>query len=362
MAASSTSSSFPLFMLLISSLLLLGSFASASEKQYAASAPVKKGLSSAFYESSCPDLDSIVRKQLKKIFKKDIGQAAGLLRLHFHDCFVQGCDASVLLDGSASGPSEQNAIPNQTLRAKAFEIIEALRELIHKECGSIVSCADIVALAARDSVVLSGGPEYSVPLGRRDGQSFATQEVTLDLLPAPTSTASTLIEKLATNQKLDATDLVALSGGHTIGLGHCSSFTERLYPTQDPTMAKTFANDLKEVCPKSDTNATTVLDKRSPNKFDNKYYVDLMNREGLFTSDQDLYTDSRTKGIVESFALDEELFFEQFAKSMIKMGQLSVLTGKKGEIRADCSVRNSDNAKLKTVVEEDVDVEYHSEL
>ena len=207
----------------------------------------------------------------------------------------------------------------------------------------------------------SGGPEYSVPLGRRDGKNFATQDVTLDLLPAPTSDASTLIEKLATNQKLDATDLVALSGGHTIGLGHCRSFGERLYP-QDPTMAKTYANDLKEVCPTKETNATTVLDKRSPNKFDNKYYVNLMNREGLFTSDQDLYTDSRTKGIVESFALDEELFFEQFAKSMIKMGQLSVLTGKKGEIRADCSVRNSDNAKLKTVVEEEEEVEARSEL
>ena len=208
----------------------------------------------------------------------------------------------------------------------------------------------------------SGGPEYSVPLGRRDGKNFATEAVTSDLLPAPTSDASTLIEKLATNQKLDATDLVALSGGHTIGLGNCSSFEERLYPTQDPTLAKTYANDLKEVCPTEGTNATTVLDKRSPNKFDNKYYVNLMNREGLFTSDQDLYTDSRTKGIVESFALDEELFFEQFAKSMIKMGQLSVLTGKKGEIRADCSVRNSDNAKLKTVVEEEEEVEARSEL
>lgn len=67
---------------------------------------------------------------------------------------MQGCDASVLLDGSASGPSEQDAPPNLTLRAKAFEIIEDLRELVHKECGSVVSCADLVALAARDSVVL----------------------------------------------------------------------------------------------------------------------------------------------------------------------------------------------------------------
>jgi peroxidase len=106
---------------------------------------------------------------------------------------------------------------------------------------------------------------------------------------------------------------------------------------QDPTMDKTFAKDLKQICPMQDSNDTTVLDIRSPNKFDNKYYVDLMNRQGLFTSDQDLYTDSRTKDIVTSFAVDEDMFFEQFAKSMIKMGQLSVLTSKEGEIRANCS-------------------------
>ena len=66
---------------------------------------------------------------------------------------MQGCDASVLLDGSASGPSEQEAPPNLTLRAKTFKIIEDLRELVHKECGRVASWADIVALAIRDSVV-----------------------------------------------------------------------------------------------------------------------------------------------------------------------------------------------------------------
>jgi peroxidase len=111
--------------------------------------------------------------------------------------------------------------------------------------------------------------------------------------------------------------------------------------------------NLKQVCPTEDSNDTTVMDIRSPNKFDNKYYVDLMNRQVLLTSDQDLYTDSRTKSIVTSFAIDEDLFFEEFAKSMIKMGQLSVLTGKHGEIRANCSVRNSDNIKLASVVEDD---------
>ena len=47
--------------------------------------------------------------------------------------------------------------------------------------------------------------------------------------------------------------------------------------------------------------------------------------------------------------------------SMIKMGQLIVLTGRGGEIRANCSVRNSENELyLKEMV--DVDEESRSEL
>jgi peroxidase len=202
------------------------------------------------------------------------------------------------------------------------------------------------------SSLQSGGPDYEVPLGRKDSLSFATQEATIQNLPSPDNNTAILLEALAL-KNLDATDLVALSGAHTIGLGHCAGFGGRLYPTQDSTMETEFANDLKEICPTTDTDATTVLDIRTPDKFDNKYYVDLVNRQGLLTSDQDMYTDSRTKGIVTSFADDEDLFFEQFAKSMIKMGQMSVLTGTDGEIRANCSVKNSDNVELKTLVDEE---------
>ncbi|XP_022772369.1 peroxidase 12 [Durio zibethinus] len=337
-------------VILISSIFLAPYFSISEAHSYA---PIVSGLSLSFYKSSCPKVESIIRKQLKKVFKDDIGQAAGLLRLHFHDCFVQGCDASVLLDGSASGPSEQDAPPNLTLRAKAFEIINDLRDLVDEECGRVVSCADIVAIAARDSVCLSGGPDYDVPLGRRDGLTFATTNVTLENLPSPSSDASTILASLAT-KNFDPTDVVALSGGHTIGLSHCPSFTDRLYPTQDPTMDKTFANNLKGICPTANSTNTTVLDIRSPDKFDNKYYVDLMNRQGLFTSDQDLYTDSRTKDIVTSFAINETLFFEKFVQAMIKMGQLGALTGNSGEIRANCSVRNTDNKSyLVSVVEEE---------
>ncbi|KAD6119447.1 hypothetical protein E3N88_10718 [Mikania micrantha] len=352
------SSSFIFISLLIFSSLLYVSEAD----DY--SAPIVKGLSWDYHHKTCHKLEKIVRKHLKKVFKDDIGQAAGLLRLHFHDCFVQGCDGSVLLEGSHGGPSEQTAPPNQSLRKQAFVIIEDLRNLVHRECGRVVSCADIVALAARDAVHLSGGPDYDVPLGRKDGLSFATQNATLANLPPPSSNASTILSSLAT-KNLTPTDVVALSGGHTIGISHCSSFASRLYPTQDPTMDKTFAQGLKEVCPTNTTDATTVMDIYSPIKFDNKYYVDLMNREGLFTSDQDLYTYKVTKPIVESFAHDEKLFFEEFVKAMIKMGQLQVLTGEKGEIRAHCSIRNPDNKNYFSylVEEEDQsDLETRAEL
>ncbi|KAL3513943.1 hypothetical protein ACH5RR_026660 [Cinchona calisaya] len=346
----STIKSLTSFLFLISSSFLLHSSFHVTKAQAQSYPPLVEGLSWDFYDNSCPKLESIIRKQLKKVFKQNIGLAAGLLRLHFHDCFVRGCDGSVLLAGSASGPSEQDAPPNLTLRLEAFQTIDDLRRRVHKRCGRVVSCSDVTALAARDAVYLSGGPNYSVPLGRRDGLNFATRNETLSFLPPPTSNTSALITSLA-KLNLDAYDLVALSGGHTIGIGHCGSFRNRLYPTQDPVMDKTFAKNLYGTCPTSNSNDTTVLDIRSPNRFDNKYYVDLMNRQGLFTSDQDLYTDRRTKGVVTSFAIDQQLFFERFAYSMVKMGQLSVLTGNQGEIRANCSIRNVD-LFLSSVVED----------
>ncbi|KAH9626050.1 hypothetical protein KSS87_000370 [Heliosperma pusillum] len=316
--------------------------------------PIVPGLSNTFYSTSCPDLESIVRSHLLQVFLNDTTQAAGLLRMHFHDCFVQGCDASVLLDGSASGPSEQDAIPNFTLRPEAFKIINDLQTLVQCQCGQVVSCADITALAARDSVLLSGGPSYNIPLGRRDSPNFASQNVTKANLPGPTFNSTQLLNALSL-KNLTATDLVALSGAHTIGRGHCVSFTNRVYPTRDPTLDQTLYNNLKLTCPAANTTNTTNLDIRTPNFFDNKYYVNLMNRQTLFTSDQTLYTDSRTKPIVTSFALNQTLFFEKFVDAMLKMGQLSVLTGTQGEIRANCSApnANSNNMGAWSIVEED---------
>ncbi|KAL9265851.1 Peroxidase 12-like protein [Drosera capensis] len=329
-----------------------------------------KGLEWAFYDYSCPQVETIIRKHLEKVFKQDIGLAAGLLRIHFHDCFVQGCDGSVLLDGTAANPSEQQAPPNLSLRRGALQAINDLQALIQDECGDqVVSCADIAAIAARDAVHLSGGPKYHIPLGRKDSLTFATQATVSANLPSPFSNATKILALLAT-KGLDAIDTVALSGAHTIGLSHCFSFLPRLYPTQDPTLDPTLAAKLKIVCPTNTSTNTTDMDSLTPNTFDNKYYVNLVERRGLFTSDEDLFVENVTKGIVESFAEDQELFFDKFVKAMIKMGQVGVLTGTQGEIRLNCSSASAvgvdgnvaSDVVLETVVVDAEDVPLRDEL
>ncbi|XP_057869139.2 peroxidase 12 [Cryptomeria japonica] len=329
------------------------------------------GLSWTFYNTSCPNLESIVKSTLDTFFDDDITQAAGLLRLHFHDCFVQGCDASILLN-ITDNSSERQQIPNLTLRDMAFTIIDQIKVAVEANCSGVVSCADILTLAARDSVAKSGGPEYPVPLGRRDSTTFANSTTVLANLPAPTSNVDELVGNFS-NKGLNMTDLVALSGGHTIGVGHCGSFQNRLYNittgvrVQDPTLNQTFASNLYLVCPVvNDTVNFTNLDLQTPDDFDNDYYLNVQNNQSLFTSDQTLYDNSTTQGIVDTFASNQTLFFTDFILGMLKMGQLDVLTGTEGEIRSNCSVANSasanDDQGIRSMVDsgEDLASSFHS--
>ncbi|XP_037470484.1 cationic peroxidase SPC4-like, partial [Triticum dicoccoides] len=72
--------------------------------------------------------------------------------------------------------------------------------------------------------------------------------------------------------------------------------------------------------------------------------VNLVNWEGLFVSDQDLFTNATTRPIVERFARSQRDFFDQFGVSMVKMGQIKVLTGDQGQVRRNCSARNTGTA------------------
>ncbi|KAL0283943.1 UNVERIFIED_CONTAM: Peroxidase 1 [Sesamum angustifolium] len=125
-----------------------------------------RGLSVGFYNETCPSVEAIVHETTAKFVSRAPSLAPALLRMHFHDCFVRGCDGSVLLNSTANNTAKRDAFPNQSLRG--FQVIDAVKSAVEK-CPGRVSCADILALVARDAVSLVKGPRWKVPLGRRDG-------------------------------------------------------------------------------------------------------------------------------------------------------------------------------------------------
>jgi hypothetical protein len=65
----------------------------------------------------------------------------------------QGCDGSVLLDDTSSSKGEKTALPNKG-SLRGFEVVDKIKSAVEKECPGVVSCADILAIASRDSVVI----------------------------------------------------------------------------------------------------------------------------------------------------------------------------------------------------------------
>lgn len=299
-----------------------------------------------FYSRSCPNAEKIVQDYVNRHIHNAPSLAAAIIRMHFHDCFVRGCDASVLLNTTSSNnQTEKVATPNLTLRG--FDFIDKVKSLLEAACPAVVSCADIVALVARDAVVATGGPFWRVPTGRRDGTISRSSEA-LNNIPPPTSNFTNL-QRLFANQGLDLKDLVLLSGAHTIGISHCSSFSNRLYNftgvgDQDPALDSEYAANLKaRKCRSLNDNTTIVeMDPGSFRTFDLSYYSLLLKRRGLFQSDSALTTNSATLSFVNQLLQGPlQNFFAEFANSMEKMGRINVKTGTTGEIRKHCAVVNS---------------------
>ncbi|GAU40095.1 hypothetical protein TSUD_389450, partial [Trifolium subterraneum] len=240
-----------------------------------------------FYSSTCSQAESIVKSTVAAHVNSDSTLAPALLRMHFHDCFVQGCDAS------------------------------------------------------------SGGLSWQVPTGRRDGR--VSQASDANDLPRPTDSVDVQKQKFAT-KGLNAQDLVTLVGGHTIGTTACQFFSNRLYNfttngAADPSIDPSFVSQLQTLCPQNSGATNRVaFDTGSQNKFDNSYYANLRNGRGILQSDQALWNDTSTKIFVQRYlglrGLLGLTFNVEFGRSMVKMSNIGVKTGTDGEIRKICSAFN----------------------
>ncbi|KAK8709980.1 hypothetical protein V6N13_145325 [Hibiscus sabdariffa] len=299
-----------------------------------------------FYSQTCPHAEAIVRDVMRKAMAREPRSIASVMRFQFHDCFVNGCDASLLLDDTPSMLGEKLALSNiNSLRS--FEVVDEVKEALEKACPGVVSCADIIIMAARDAVALTGGPDWEVRLGRKDSLT-ASQEESSNIMPSPRTNATSLID-LFRKYNLSVKDLVALSGSHSIGKARCFSIMFRLYNQSgsgkpDPAIEPGFREKLDKLCPLNvDQNVTGDLDATAQ-LFDNQYFKDLVAGRGFLNSDQTLFTFPQTRKYVKLFSDDENEYFKAFVEGMLKLGELQ--SGQPGEIRTNCRKVNSQDVDV----------------
>jgi len=163
-----------------------------------------------FYDKACPAALPTIKRLVEEAVAAEPRMGASLLRLHFHDCFVnvrrawtmhacirllsdivcarvfdlislrlclvQGCDGSILLDDTPFFTGEKMGAPNAN-SVRGFDVIDSIKGAVNAACrGNVVSCTDIVAVAARDSVVAVRYSFASIVLLHARTKTFTTTD------------------------------------------------------------------------------------------------------------------------------------------------------------------------------------------
>ncbi|KAK1681990.1 hypothetical protein QYE76_042838 [Lolium multiflorum] len=243
---------------------------------------------------SCPRAETIVRQVVQHRAAQDRSVLPALIRLQFHDCFVRGCDGSVLIDSAGGNVAEKEADPNLTLRM--LDVIDDVKAALETACPGVVSCADIIGLAARDAVAMAGRVRYQLPTGRRDGTVSSAAEVHL---PSPSVSFADALSAFS-NIGLDMVDLTTLLGRFT----HHGVLPLHVRHGQ----------------------ALRLQENRHAGPDHGRRPADR----------QELASDGMARLIAAKFAVGPRKFRKQFARSMVKLASVHVLTGEQGEVRLNC--------------------------
>ncbi|KAK9064177.1 hypothetical protein SSX86_015557 [Deinandra increscens subsp. villosa] len=298
------------------------------------------GLVLNFYKDSCPQAEDIIKEQVMLLYKRHKNTAFSWLRNIFHDCGVESCDASLLLDSTRRTLSEKET--DRSFGLRNFRYLETIKEAVERECPGVVSCADILVLSGRDGIVALGGPYIPLKTGRRDGRK-SRADILEQHLPDHNESMTVVLERFK-KIGIDTPGVVALLGSHSVGRTHCVKLVHRLYPEVDPALNPAHVEHMLHKCPDAipDPKAVQYVrnDRGTPMILDNNYYRNILDNKGLLIVDHQLATDKRTKPFVKKMAKSQDYFFKQFGRAITILTENNPLTGTKGEIRAQCNVAN----------------------
>lgn len=209
-----------------------------------------------------------------------------MLRLAWHDAGTYDAETKTGgPNGSIRNEEEYKHGSNNGLKF-AIDLCEEIK-VKHPR----ITYADLYQLAGVVAVEITGGPTIDFIVGRKDSSESPKE----GRLPDANQGSSHLRQIFYRMGLLD-NDIVALSGGHTLGKAH------------------------------PDRSGFDGPWTKEPLKFDNSYFVELLkeNQEGLLKlpTDKALVEDPKFRPYVELYAKDEEVFFKDYAASHKKLSEL----------------------------------------
>nr|GMD11454.1 anionic peroxidase [Ipomoea batatas] len=278
---------------------------------------------------------SAVKEVVVAAINAEARMGASLIRLFFHDCFVDGCDAGLLLNDTATFTGEQTAAGNLN-SVRGFGVIEQAKQNVKTKCPDMsVSCADILSIAARDSFEKFSGSTYTVTLGRKDARTANLTGANTQLV-GPNENLTSQLTKFAA-KGFNGTEMVALLGSHTIGFARCPLLCISTFI--NPARVSTLN------CNCSGTvNATGLVGlDPTPTTWDQRYFSDVVNGQGLLFSDNELLKGNTTNAAVRRYRDAMGAFLTDFAAAMVKMSNLPPSPGVALEIRDVCSRVNANS-------------------
>ena len=270
----------------------------------------------------------------------------------------------MLLDKTPTDGTNTEKKAANNIGLAGFEVIDAIKQKV----GTDASCADIVAFAARDAAdILSGGKIfYTLPGGRKDGVVSSAAAADANL-PHPNFDFDQLkdnFDATSRGRSFTVEELVVLSGAHSIGVAHLSSYQDRLGGPDSTPVDSDYQAALNKTTPlallKSGQNPTVPNNARdgsdafqkdaaydpvamgvNPKRgvLDNSYYHNNLVNKVLFKSDWVLRTDGFAASKLDEYKNNPAEWNSDFAAAMAKLSSLPA-QGNKLEIRKNCRVPN----------------------